>query len=301
MNDFLNQLYSNEHFSMYLFVAIILLVIVFLLILFLGKKDKQLEETKRLEKLNQDGVKSEENKISEGIVTDEVKEEVHMPDILITNPNDNVYEANKKVENDVVEDVPVISQNNEEQVENKDDDLMIQFENNNDAPLLSSDEEKPLVFDNIPTEDNNDVDEMISIPNPESVKATIFTPDEKVQEKEQKETIVENKTIPEVTIPDFSFDDLESSLNEEYKNEEKKSENVIDMQPRSTGYEGTLNSPKIFSSVFVNEQKEEKKVTDDVDDMDLPELKKEEPILDDNNQNSTFNLESISGETYNLK
>ena len=68
MNEFMNKMYSYDNFGIYLILAIVILVILFFVILFFGKKDKknrELEETKRLEKLNPDLFKddSKEEKV----------------------------------------------------------------------------------------------------------------------------------------------------------------------------------------------------------------------------------------------
>lgn len=55
--EFLNKLYANENFGMGLFCVIIFLVIMFLVVLFLGKKDekkRKLEETNKLNVVNND-------------------------------------------------------------------------------------------------------------------------------------------------------------------------------------------------------------------------------------------------------
>ena len=65
MDNFLNNLYSYDNFGIYLIIAIVILVILFFLILFFGKKDKknrELEETKRLQKLNPDLFKMDDEK-----------------------------------------------------------------------------------------------------------------------------------------------------------------------------------------------------------------------------------------------
>ena len=65
MDNFLDNLYSYDNFGIYLIIAIVILVILFFLILFFGKKDKknrELEETKRLQKLNPDLFKLDDEK-----------------------------------------------------------------------------------------------------------------------------------------------------------------------------------------------------------------------------------------------
>ncbi len=93
MQDFFNKLYGIENFTTYLIIAIAVLVILFLLILFLGKKDQKLEETKKLQKLSKDTFKEESKKVA----LDVRKENV---DILLPPVNNNVTEP-IKVDEDI--------------------------------------------------------------------------------------------------------------------------------------------------------------------------------------------------------
>ncbi len=74
MNDFLNNMFENENFVIFLVVALILLVILFVIFFVLGKKDQKMEITRRIEKIEatkrlnymgdtiKDDVKSEDKK-----------------------------------------------------------------------------------------------------------------------------------------------------------------------------------------------------------------------------------------------
>ena len=53
MNDFLNNMFENENFVIFLVVALILLVILFILFFILGKKDQKMEITRRIEKIEE--------------------------------------------------------------------------------------------------------------------------------------------------------------------------------------------------------------------------------------------------------
>ena len=59
MMDFIYDLYQNDNFVLYLTIALVILVVLFVVVLFFGKKDQKLEETKRLQKLELDTFKEE--------------------------------------------------------------------------------------------------------------------------------------------------------------------------------------------------------------------------------------------------
>ena len=80
MMDFIYDLYQNDNFVLYLTIALVILVILFVVVLFFGKKDQKLEETKRLQKIELDNAFKEEKELPEKIEVDvkndDVKEEV---------------------------------------------------------------------------------------------------------------------------------------------------------------------------------------------------------------------------------
>ena len=61
MANFIQSLYENEHFTLYLSIILVVLVILFFVVLFFGKKDKKLQETQKLLKVT-DSFKEEEKK-----------------------------------------------------------------------------------------------------------------------------------------------------------------------------------------------------------------------------------------------
>ena len=80
MMDFIYDLYQNDNFVLYLTIALVILVILFVVVLFFGKKDQKLEETKRLQKIELDNAFKEEKELPEKIEVevknDDEKEEV---------------------------------------------------------------------------------------------------------------------------------------------------------------------------------------------------------------------------------
>jgi len=51
MMDFIYKLYDYDNFTLYLTIILVVLIVLFVLVLIFGKKDKALEETRRLQKI----------------------------------------------------------------------------------------------------------------------------------------------------------------------------------------------------------------------------------------------------------
>ena len=77
MTNFLNNLYNNEHFVLYLSIAIGVLVVLFIIVYFCGRKDQKLEETRKIKLESLKGFKEENKEI-----TDDKKLEVENPLIV---------------------------------------------------------------------------------------------------------------------------------------------------------------------------------------------------------------------------
>ena len=72
MKDFIIGLYANEKFPIYLGAIIIVLLIAFFVVFFLGKKDqKKIEQTQRLEKINDDAFKEVSSPVAVNVVAPE--------------------------------------------------------------------------------------------------------------------------------------------------------------------------------------------------------------------------------------
>ena len=76
MMDFIYDLYQNDNFVLYLTIALVILVILFVVVLFFGKKDQKLEETKRLQKIELDNAFKEEKEVPEKIEVDAKNDDV---------------------------------------------------------------------------------------------------------------------------------------------------------------------------------------------------------------------------------
>jgi len=97
--DFIYELYKSDNFIIILSVILVILVVLFIIVFFWGKKDKKLEETKKLEKINldTDGFKEEH--------TEEVKVEVKPEEEVVV--KEFTPEVEKKIVTEEVKVEPV--------------------------------------------------------------------------------------------------------------------------------------------------------------------------------------------------
>lgn len=307
MEEFLTKLYSYEYFSTYLIISIIVLIFLFIVILCFGKKDqkkREIEATKKLMQINEEAINDqfvmeENNKTKEDVLENDT---IIVPNIGDINLDNNVILENNdeeiipepvlpEVSNDhespVIEDTPIVNINEENAFKEESAPEVVEvpkqeeFEypefntvNNINEPVLSSNEEKPFEFD-----DFNFNGDVISPKLPETNGDAV---------KETKE-----ETIPvkeELKVPEFDFNKIVRNVEEVSKEETKR-------------------GPEIFSSVYAPvkedvKESNQKAMESDDEEFDLPTLKKDVenetedidiPKLND------YNLDKISGETYNIR
>ena len=282
MMDFIYDLYQNDNFVLYLTIALVILVVLFVVVLFFGKKDQKLEETKRLQKLELDTFKEEKTEPTK-VEVSEVKEELpnevvkEEPKVEEEKPVKSIFDETSSiplVKEEVSEDVKIDEPQNVE---------VTTFEPiiKEDKPKVKEDD-KPLFM---PSSDVDDIGKDLS--ELEKLKEEFRNMDLPKEEK-----IEENKVIEEDIFP--------SRLNR--KVEEEKS-----LRMKDNTEEKKYKPSSVFSSVFVNNNEEKPEVKEEVkeepkkvslftiedDDLELPTLKKEE-------QKENINLDNITGETYNI-
>ena len=198
MNDFLNNMFENENFVIFLVVALILLVILFVIFFVLGKKDQKMEITRRIEKIEatkrlnymgdtiKDDVKSEENK-------EEVVEEEKVDLSGIEVKQDRFYGDKLNGET-------------------------IGLIENVEPPLITGEESNLLPFE--PKEDVSS----------ETMYLDFVKKESKIKDPENVEIVVYDKSNihvndgPEyenVSIPAFDINELHSSVSEPEKQEDK--------------------------------------------------------------------------------
>lgn len=134
MKDFIYGLYQNDNFTLILVIALVVLIIAFVVVYFFGKKDQKLEETKRLQKIELDAFKQEEN-VPEKV---EVKEELKKEDEVKETINEDV---------NVTEFIPDVKEEIEEEV---------------NIPLKKEEEVKPLFKDHEEEEKPISINELSS-------------------------------------------------------------------------------------------------------------------------------------------
>ncbi len=238
MQEFFNNLYSIENFTLYLIIAIGVLVVLFILVLFLGKKDQKIEETKRLEKLSltDNGFKEEKTEVkAEAKTVEKKKEDV---DILLP-PIPSAKDIEVKQE----EVVPVAN------IEEEKEEVKIEEKPVEEQPV--KEEVKPILD--------------VIKPDPIVVEEKTEVKIEKPVEDKEPEVVIDK----EIKLPDLNFDDVISELNtdkEEVKKEETtfkksevfssvyapKKEEVIDLTNFSKDNDVPIDLPKKKENVEEN-------------------------------------------------
>ncbi len=314
MEEFLTKLYSYEYFSTYLIIAIVVLIILFFVILFFGNKDKkerEIEATKKLMKINEETLNDElgiekpktEQEVLENdtiivpSISEVVKEEPvqeFVPEATL--PNNETISEPDKVDAPFVPISPVINESvfDENPVEGnpaeENNNPNMESENETNS-MESNDFEKAYEFvDYTPIFNADTFHGFKEEPKEEKAEVPINDFEPVLFNEEEKPLVVdefkyEEPVKPtEVSVPEFNYDNVirnvESSIKDEH-HEAKK-------------------GPEIFSSVYVPEEKVELQKSEE-EEIELPSLKKDamekKKIPDVNN----FNFEDISGETYNIK
>lgn len=286
MEEFLNKLYNYEYFGTYLMISIAVLVLLFIIVLVFGKKDqkeREIEETKRIQQIKDDAFKEEgtpqvlEAKEIEAPVPDEMPVMNNEPSIPVVNETKEEVADDVKiaaspvvenlVENPVVNEIPnnVVDNSNNANINN----VEVEVPEVNIMP--EPPKEVPLENVNVPSL-NNEVNNNVSEPvlSKEEEKPFAFTNEE-----------IPVSTIPEVEVPAFNYDEVVNKATEE---------------------KPVMPKQEVFSSVYVKEEvkeEKEKEKEEEEEEIELPTLKKdvevEKPELKD------YDLNSLSGETYDIK
>lgn len=277
MMNFIYELYQNDNFVLYLTIALVVLIILFVVVLFFGKRDQKLEETKRLQKIDIDAFK-EEAKEKEKLEVKESIEENNTENEIIKN-DDNIFVTENNSEETKHETFSLSDKITDSQinittfepinnVENEDEEeieLPKKTEGNTSKrPLLDGDEEsKPISFDELNKMNFDESDLEKDLNELESIKNEFNKI--KVPEVEKKETKVETKNYkasPQI----FSsvFVNKEDSVSNSIKSEPNKPllEEKNDELKEEKQEKNNISHEKLFTII-----------DDDADDIDLPSLK----------------------------
>ncbi len=211
MKDFIYGLYQNDNFTLILVIALVVLIIAFVVVYFFGKKDQKLEETKRLQKIELDAFKQEEN-VPEKV---EVKEELKKEDEEKETINEDV---------NVTEFIPDVKEEIEEEV---------------NIPLKKEEEVKPLFKDHEEEEKPISINELSSdledeklendLSSLESIKNefnSINIPE--VKEEIEKPVFKPSPQIFSSVFVDKKEENIVSNNEEEHVTEIKKEQKPMD-------------------------------------------------------------------------
>lgn len=213
MKDFIYGLYQNDNFTLILVIALVVLIIAFVVVYFFGKKDQRLEETKRLQKIELDAFKQEEN-VPEKV---EVKEELKKEDEVKETINEDV---------NVTEFIPDVKEEIEEEV---------------NIPLKKEEEVKPLFKDHEEEEKPISINELASDLEDEKLESDLNSLESiknefnsinipEVKEEVEKPVFKPSPQIFSSVFVDKKEENIVSNNEEEHVTEIKKEEKPMDVK-----------------------------------------------------------------------
>lgn len=211
MKDFIYGLYQNDNFTLILVIALVVLIIAFVVVYFFGKKDQRLEETKRLQKIELDAFKQEEN-VPEKV---EVKEELKKEDEVKETINEDV---------NVTEFIPDVKEEIEEEVNiplKKEEEVKPLFKDHEE-------EEKPISINELSNdlEDEKLENDLSSLESIKNEFNSINIPE--VKEEVEKPVFKPSPQIFSSVFVDKKEENIVSNNEEEHVTEIKKEEKPID-------------------------------------------------------------------------
>lgn len=211
MKDFIYGLYQNDNFTLILVIALVVLIIAFVVVYFFGKKDQKLEETKRLQKIELDAFKQEEN-VPEKV---EVKEELKKEDEEKETINEDV---------NVTEFIPDVKEEIEEEV-----NIPLKKEENV-RPLFKDheEEEKPISINELSSdlEDEKLENDLSSLESIKNEFNSINIPE--VKEEMEKPVFKPSPQIFSSVFVDKKEENIVSNNEEEHVTEIKKEQKPMD-------------------------------------------------------------------------
>lgn len=279
MKDFLIRLYQIENFVMYISITIAVLVVIFILVLFLGKKDQKLEQTRKLKKIDEAAFKENSSvKSVEATKSDNVVLVPEMPVVPIT--------ATQAIN---IEDVETVSLKSSNEAIVPETESIIPNRDNN----ISSIEAKLAeVSRNVEIKDDNVEVGLPELPIVEPVNVEIDKTivNEDMVNQSENNVIEDNFSNNEVVSEMPAIDNSKQLINEDVVVELPKMKEEVNFE---SSYNDVSDDKKIvgapvFSSVYAPPK------TDEI--IDLTHINKVKS--DVNNNSSSFS--NISGETYNI-
>ena len=245
MDNFLNNLYSYDNFGIYLIIAIVILVILFFLILFFGKKDKknrELEETKRLQKLNPDLFKLDDEKDKvESIQENKIEEEEIKPIIneeeSIIDNGPTIIDENISENNEAEEIKPILTKEEEKPLVIEEEPIIIKEKKEEELPEIPAynpseiaKEVEEIKEENKEVEHINEPEEKVektTTPNVE-VFSSVYVPKEEFPKVEEEKLVIDNED-DEFELPALKTDEEEELISEPQKQKENNSFSSVDL------------------------------------------------------------------------
>lgn len=211
MKDFIYGLYQNDNFTLILVIALVVLIIAFVVVYFFGKKDQKLEETKRLQKIELDAFKQEENVPEKVEVKDELKKEDEVKETI--NEDVNVTEFIPDVKEEIEEEVNIPLKKEEEV-----------------KPLFKDheEEEKPISINELSSdlEDEKLENDLSSLESIKNEFNSINIPE--VKEEIEKPVFKPSPQIFSSVFVDKKEENIVSNNEEEHVTEIKKEQKPMD-------------------------------------------------------------------------
>lgn len=211
MKDFIYGLYQNDNFTLILVIALVVLIIAFVVVYFFGKKDQKLEETKRLQKIELDAFKQEENVPEKVEVKEELKKEDEEKETI--NEDVNVTEFIPDVKDEIEEEVNIPLKKEE-----------------NVRPLFKDheEEEKPISINELSSnlEDEKLENDLSSLESIKNEFNSINIPE--VKEEIEKPVFKPSPQIFSSVFVDKKEENIVSNNEEEHVTEIKKEQKPMD-------------------------------------------------------------------------
>ena len=211
MKDFIYGLYQNDNFTLILVIALVVLIIAFVVVYFFGKKDQRLEETKRLQKIELDAFKQEENVPEKVEVKEELKKEDEVKEAI--NEDVNVTEFIPDVKEEIEEEVNIPLKKEEEV-----------------KPLFKDheEEEKPISINELSSdlEDEKLENDLSSLESIKNEFNSINIPE--VKEEMEKPVFKPSPQIFSSVFVDKKEENIVSNNEEEHVTEIKKEQKPMD-------------------------------------------------------------------------
>lgn len=203
MMDFIYGLYQNDHFTLYLTIALIVLVVLFVVVLFCGKRDQKLEETRRMARIELENFKDEPKNEDKVVIWPPKEKEA--PAVEETSAEKQEEEVNVYTFEPTAPTVEPVIEEPKPTVEEP-------IPEPTPSLVFTSDEEKPISLNDLPPLDQEDISVSKGLNELESIKEEFNKIELPEIEEEPKKVI---KPAPQVFSSVFVNKEDELKVNHE--------------------------------------------------------------------------------------